>query len=384
MRCLDHRKVPSPRTLGSDLQPARGWRDISAPQPSRGRYSVTYCSAREHIPAQMARAANGLGRVSCHNAGDQVVARSPLAPPCAQRHVGSFRHSATDTSNATDTACVTSVIVPAHNEDKGLGRLLESMLRDTSTDGIEIIVVANGCSDRTAQVAREYADVRVVETPVASKSQALRLGDRAASSFPRLYVDADVVLSSSDVRVLCAALNGPGILAAGPSRRIMLDGRPWPVRWYYDVWQRLPGVRSELYGRGVIAVSEAGHYRISRLPEMMSDDLAAALAFFPDEIVIAGDVEVVIFPPRSVRDLLRRRVRAMTGTTQLEQASDTGLRPLGRTSPRQLLSMTGRRPWLAPKVALFLCIALLARHRSRQAVRRADFSTWLRDESSRA
>jgi glycosyltransferase involved in cell wall biosynthesis len=279
---------------------------------------------------------------------------------------------------------VTSVIVPAHNEEKGLGRLLEALLPNASAADFEIVVVANGCTDRTVEVARNYDGVLVLETPVASKSSALRLGDSAAVGFPRLYVDADVVLSAADVRALCAAVGRPGTLAAGPSRRLALEDRPWPVHWHYDIWQRLSGVRSELYGRGVVAVSEAGHDRITRLPELMSDDLAAALAFRSDEIAIVDDAVVVIYPPRSLSDLLRRRIRAMTGTTQLENAGDHGLRGSRRTSLRELAAITGRRPWLAPKVALFLCIAVLARRRSARAVRTGNYSTWLRDESSRA
>lgn len=41
-------------------------------------------------------------------------------------------------------------------------------------------------------------------------------------------------------------------------------------------------------------------------------------------------------------------------------------------------------PRLAPRVALFLGVAAVARLRSRRAVARGDFTTWHRDESSRA
>jgi hypothetical protein len=48
------------------------------------------------------------------------------------------------------------------------------------------------------------------------------------------------------------------VLAAAPQRELALGGRPWPVRWYYDVWTRLPEVRRGLFGRGVIGVSVPG------------------------------------------------------------------------------------------------------------------------------
>jgi hypothetical protein len=38
---------------------------------------------------------------------------------------------------------------------------------------------------------------------------------------------------------------------------------------------------------------------------------------------------------------------------------------------------------LAPRVALFLAVAVLARRRAAREVRRREYTTWLRDESSR-
>ena len=92
-----------------------------------------------------------------------------------------------------DPPAVASIVVPAHDEEAGLAGLLDRLIDDSAD--FDIVVVANGCSDRTANVARGFGSrVRVIETPVASKRHALRLGDEAATGFPRLYIDADVVI----------------------------------------------------------------------------------------------------------------------------------------------------------------------------------------------
>jgi len=276
-----------------------------------------------------------------------------------------------------------SVIVPAHNEEAVLGRLLSRLLESARPGEFDIVVVANGCTDGTAEVAATFGpQVRVVRSEIPSKREALRLGDREARWFPRLYVDADVELGTEDARRLYRAVATQGVLAAAPQRDLDLTGRGWAVRSYYEVWTRLPEVRRGLFGRGVLAVSEAGHGRVAALPPVMADDLAASLAFAPAERAVVPDARVLIHPPRTLADLLRRRVRAETGTSQLERQAvlpDAS----ARTRPRDLIRLVRREPPLAVSMPVFLAVALLARAGSRRAVRRGDYATWLRDESSR-
>ena len=248
---------------------------------------------------------------------------------------------------------------------------------------MDIIVVANGCTDDTAEVAASFGPrVRVLSIPVASKRAALVAGDRAATDLPRVYVDADVELRAQDVQALAAALRQPGVLAAAPERVLGLDGAPWPVRWYYDVWTRLPEVRHGLFGRGVIAVDNAGQERIASLPPLLADDLAASLSFARHERSIVPGARAVVHVPRTFTDLLRRRVRAAQGVAQIERA-DRAPDATARTRMPDLLGIARREPRMAPRVALFVSVAVLARLRARRAVARDDYSAWLRDESSR-
>ncbi len=269
-----------------------------------------------------------------------------------------------------------------------IGRLLGQLVAAVRPGELDVIVVANGCTDDTAEVAAAFGPpVRVVSIPVASKRAALAAGDEAATDFPRMYVDADVELGAEDVRALGDALRRPGTLAAGPRRVLALAGRPWLVRWYYDVWLRLPEVRGGLFGRGVIGLSEVGHARVAGLPPLLADDLAASLLFGPDERVIVPDARVVIHPPRTAGDLLRRRVRATMGVSQVEQAHADQAQgapdATARTRPADLLAIIGWDPRMALRVAVFMTMAVLARLGARRAVRRRDYSTWHRDESSR-
>jgi hypothetical protein len=286
-----------------------------------------------------------------------------------------------------------SVVIPAHNEARVIGRLLGQLVPSVQPvpsgppagrPGLEVIVVANGCTDDTAEVAGSFGPpVRVLSIPEASKRAALRAGDQAAVGFPRIYVDADVEVGAADIQALGAALSQPGALAGGPLRQLDLGGRPWPVRWYYAVWERLPEVRGGLFGRGVIGLSEAGYARVAGLPPLLADDLVASLAFQPGERMIVPGARVVVHTPRTFRDLLRRRVRVTMGVNQVEESAGAPA-STARTRPRDLLAMISAEPGLAPKVAVFLAVTVIARRRAAREVRRREYSTWMRDESSRS
>ncbi|ONH28992.1 hypothetical protein BL253_18000 [Pseudofrankia asymbiotica] len=246
----------------------------------------------------------------------------------------------------------------------------------------DIVVVCNGCTDGTAEVAARFGPaVRVLETDIPSKINALRLGDAATDVFPRIYVDADIEINAVGLRALAAAVGDGGHLAAGPERALNLAGCPWLVRAYYSVWARLPAVSSGLVGRGVVAVSEAGHRRIAVLPNVVNDDLYLHLAFGPDERTVVTAARATIRPPRRVADLLRRRTRASLGNA--EQAS---ARPAGETTSASARTVGGlllSNPRQAPAVAAFLAITAGGRVSARARSRRGTVG-WLRDDSSRA
>jgi len=275
-----------------------------------------------------------------------------------------------------------SVIVPAHNEGGRIGRLLQALTEDhTPASTREVIVVCNGCTDDTAAVARRFPDVHVVEIPEPNKRAALDVGDRHATLPVRVYVDADVVITWGGIVELLSALHPP-IQVAAPARSLDLAEAALPVRWYYDVWSQLPGVTEGVFGRGVIAMTAEAHARARSLPRVMSDDLAISEAFSSRERAIVGTAVVTISAPRTVTDLLRRRIRVVTGNTQLD---DLALRAdQSRTTFGDLLRISFARLTNPPKVLTFGVITVVAKVAARRRIREGDFTTWLRDESSRS
>ncbi|MEV6596531.1 glycosyltransferase [Actinoplanes sp. NPDC051346] len=277
-----------------------------------------------------------------------------------------------------------SVVVPAHDEAPVIGRLLCGLLVGASPGEFEIVVVPNGCTDDTERVARSFGDsVEVVPLTRAGKYAALRAGDDRVTGAEVVYIDADVEIGAADVRRLAVALREPGVLAVAPERVVATERSSWPVRWYYDFWQELPVVREGLFGRGVIAVSPEARRRLRALPEVMGDDLAASVAFTPAQRRVVPGARVVVHAPRTLGDLLRRRVRSVTATVQLRRLSKDAV-DSARTSRADLFRVVRGRPSAALKLVVFLAVTAVTRWRARRPIRSGDFTTWLRDDSSRA
>jgi hypothetical protein len=273
-----------------------------------------------------------------------------------------------------------TVVIPAHDEQARIGFLLAALSADTS-ETVELVVVCNGCTDSTAGVARTFPGVVVIEIPEPSKRLALAAGDAVARHPYRAYVDADVVISSAGLRALLAALRPP-VQVSAPERELDIIGCSPAVRWYYDVWRQLPSVNAGVFGRGVIVMTPEAHDRIVGLPKVMSDDLAISEAFPPAERAIVPAATVTIAVPRRLRDLLRRRIRVVTGNSQLDALELRATQ--ARTTPRDLLRIAAAGPAATAKVGVFAFVTLLAKVAARRRIRAGDFTTWLRDESTRS
>ena len=278
-----------------------------------------------------------------------------------------------------------SVVIAAHNEEDVLGRCLDALLQDARPNELEIVVVCNGCTDRTADVAREYGyRVRVVETPEASKTAAFNLGDDVVSGFPRFYVDADVTLPIASVRWIAARLVERDVLAAAPVMHVDLAGSSFAVRAYYTVWMRLPYVREGMIGVGVYALSEEGRRRFGEFPKVIADDGYVRMLFGPGERVRVDDAPVRIYAPAGFSDLVRIKTRSRLGRYELRQRfPDLVGSERATKSYRNAAWTIIVRPWLWPAAMVYAVVVVRSRRRAHRQLASFDDYVWERDQSSR-
>jgi glycosyltransferase involved in cell wall biosynthesis len=132
-----------------------------------------------------------------------------------------------------------SVIVPAWNEEKSLGRTLESLKRAIACyererhATAEIIVVDNNSTDRTAEVARDHGATVVFE-PVNNIGKARNAGTRMARGKHLAFCDADNEVTENLLVLIHDHLEDPQIAGGGtwiePARRNL------KINFFYLVW----------------------------------------------------------------------------------------------------------------------------------------------------
>ncbi|GAB3041616.1 hypothetical protein GCM10027052_24260 [Parafrigoribacterium mesophilum] len=279
------------------------------------------------------------------------------------------------------TAPLGAVVIPAHNESAVIGRCLDALQPAIDEGLIQVIVACNGCMDDTASAARARPGVVVVELATASKAAALRAGDRMAVPGPRIYLDADVVMTAAAALAVMDALGRGDALAARPPIHFDTSGARWLVRSWYSVRVRLPSIRSALWGAGTYALSVEGRARFGEFPDIVSDDLFIDSLFSERETVIVDTDPVVVHTPRQAAHLLGILTRTYRTQDDVERQGTGGPVSQGqRGQLRDLVDLVARRPRFTPAAVAYVALIVLARARAKLGGKSRQ---WERDESSR-
>jgi len=120
---------------------------------------------------------------------------------------------------------VLTVVIPAYNEEDGIGAIIDRVLstraalNDVGISDLELIVVDDGSSDRTAAIVGDCSHVRLIQHPTnRGYGAALKTGFCAARGDLLAFLDADGTYPAEFLPQLCAeALEGADLVVG--SRR---------------------------------------------------------------------------------------------------------------------------------------------------------------------
>ena len=128
-----------------------------------------------------------------------------------------------------------SVVVCVYNASETLDDCLASLGRLTYPD-VEVIVVDDGSTDDTADIARDYPSARLVQIPNGGLSAARNVGMAEATGDIVAYIDGDVRVEAEWLTYLVQPLLESGFAGAGGPNVVPADDP-----WFSQCVARAPG-----------------------------------------------------------------------------------------------------------------------------------------------
>ena len=109
-----------------------------------------------------------------------------------------------------------SIIIPAHNEEKYIEKCLDSIMLAAKEvpDKAEIIVVANRCTDRTADIAKRFG-AKVVINNDKCISSIRNAGVKASNGEIIVTIDADSMMSKDSLAEIKEMLGSGKYIGGG-------------------------------------------------------------------------------------------------------------------------------------------------------------------------
>ena len=141
-----------------------------------------------------------------------------------------------DTEQYTEHQMLLSIVIPAFNEELYLPETLSNILRASAKCrcDVELIVVDNASTDRTAKVAKE-SGATVVHEDIHNIGRVRNVGAAAAHGDVLVFIDADTVVPLQFLDKVADTMSDPACIGGSPD--VVHRVRSKLLRTYFRVWR---------------------------------------------------------------------------------------------------------------------------------------------------
>jgi glycosyltransferase involved in cell wall biosynthesis len=127
-----------------------------------------------------------------------------------------------------------SVVIPAHNEEKAAGAVLDELIEVLEGQSYEIIVVDDGSTDNTAKIAQKKDSVKLTQHPQNRRyGAAIKTGIKKATNDLILIIDGD---GSYPVKSIPELLNEVDqydmVVGARTGKEVKIQLYRRPAKWF--------------------------------------------------------------------------------------------------------------------------------------------------------
>ena len=226
-----------------------------------------------------------------------------------------------------------SLVIPAYNEEKVIARTIRSVLH-SSYPKLRVVVIDDGSSDRTAEVAREQfareidrGRLTVLRQPNGGKAAALNYGLQFVSEEIFVGIDADTLIGTEAIAYLVPHFQDPRVGAIAGNAKVGNRVNLWTR------WQALEYITSQNFERRALnvfstvcvvpgaigawrteAVREANGYKTDTVAE--DADLTMALLQHGYKVEYEDRALAFTEAPTTANGLMRQRFRWSFGILQ--------------------------------------------------------------------
>lgn len=228
--------------------------------------------------------------------------------------------------SSTETPAV-SIVVAAYNEERFITKKIENTLAlDYPAEKLEIIFVTDGSTDRTAELAAGYKEIRVMHSPERKgKIAAMHRAMQTVTTPFTIFCDANTLLNKEAVRNIIRHYNDPATGGVAGEKKVLYDedsqasGAGEGLYWKYE--STLKKLDAELYS----VVGAAGELFSIRtqlyrpLPEnVLLDDFIISLDICRKGYRIAYEPQAYASeaPTASMKEEQKRKIRISAGAFQ--------------------------------------------------------------------
>ena len=222
-----------------------------------------------------------------------------------------------------------SILVPAYNEEKVIRRAIETTLEAEYPACKEIVVIDDGSTDNTYQIALEYADrgVKVIHRPNGGKAVAINHGLRFSQGDIIIIVDADSMVGKNTLIELVQPMKDPEIAAVAGNIKV-LNRMNWLTKC-----QALEYITSiniyrralDVFGSVTVVPGALGAYRREALagsgeydPDTLVEDFDVTMKTLKSGKVVQASTKAIAYTeaPQAPAEFIKQRLRWYRGNFQ--------------------------------------------------------------------
>ncbi len=222
-----------------------------------------------------------------------------------------------------------SIIIPAYNEEKVIAHTIEALISEDYQKK-EIIVVNDGSTDKTLEIAKSYQqEIKIINKQNGGKASALNCGLRYASGEIIVIVDADTIIGLGSLKELVKGFQSNKRVAA-IAGNIKVRNRQNLLTWCqaleyiasiqitrraFDYFGSIPIVPGALGAFSRSSIDESGLYDKSTIVEDFDTTVKVAKSGF----VIQGSTKATAYTeaPATFSDFIKQRKRWYRGNLQV-------------------------------------------------------------------